>query len=257
VKTTIYYFSGTGNSLQVARDLAQQMGETIIKPIRNNMEEDFFSETVGIVFPVYLWGVPEMVLKFADKLKENHAVRYIFAIATYKSDAGDAIGQLRRKMNKIGAKLSAGFTIAMPGNNIIFYDVESKQAQANKLNACGVKLGEIAQVIRDRQVTLPAVSVIDRLLKTGLLHHILVSTFKNSDKRFRIEPACNGCGSCSKVCPAGNIELKSGRPVWKHNCQQCLACINLCPNQAIQYGNITAGRQRYRNPVVDIREFDT
>ena len=52
----IYYFSGTGNSLKVAKDVAALLDNTQLKRIRNNsLEESSVSnhDTIGIVFPVY------------------------------------------------------------------------------------------------------------------------------------------------------------------------------------------------------------
>jgi ferredoxin/flavodoxin len=256
VKTTIYYFSGTGNSLQAARDLAQRLGGASIQAITKNTEADPSAEAVGIVFPVHLLGVPDMVLQFVEKLGSSNAARYYFAVATYKVKAGEPIGQLRREMARFGIELSAGFTIKMPGNNVIMYNVEPDQLRDAKLEACRVSLGEIAEVISDGEESLPEeASAVGRFFKIGPLRSALVGSFKNSDKRFWTDSGCNGCGTCARVCPAGNITLDDGRPVWQHDCQMCTACINLCPKGAIQSGKGTVKRGRYRNPNVALSEL--
>jgi NAD-dependent dihydropyrimidine dehydrogenase PreA subunit len=196
--------------------------------------------------------VPQIVLQFIEKLKNGRKDRYFFAIATYKSDPGGAIDQMSRKLNRLGIKLSAGFTIAMPGNNIIFYDPEPEQEQVRKLNELKLKAAEIAEAVSCKKEILPASSAVDRILKTGLLNSLISCTFKNSDRRFRTVSTCSRCGTCVQVCAAGNIRLVDGHPVWQHHCQQCTACINLCPKNAIQSGKSTVGRQRYKNPDVDI-----
>ena len=255
MKKTIYYFSGTGNSLQVARKLSQLMDETTIHAISNTTNMDISAEVIGFVFPVYLWGVPDIVLQFIEKIKNGIHDKYFFAVATYKSQPGDVIGQLQRKMRKQGGRLSAGFTVPMPGNNIIFYDLESIPVQESKLNGCQSKLSEIAQSIKSRQNILPTVPIIERFLYTGLLHSVLTSTFHKSDRQFWIESVCNSCGVCAKVCPVANIKLTDGHPEWQHNCQQCLACINLCPSKAIKYGKTTRNRKRYINPAIGITDL--
>lgn len=75
------------------------------------------------------------------------------------------------------------------------------------------------------------------------------------DKSFWINSNCNTCGICKSICPSKNIELKDGKPLWKHQCEQCLACIQWCPKQAIQYGKKTEKRKRYTNPYVSIKEL--
>ncbi len=144
----------------------------------------------------------------------------------------------------------------MPGNNVIIYNVEPDKLRDKKLDECRVRLDEIAEVIRAGEESLPGeASALGRFLKTGPLRSALVGTFKNSDKRFWIDSGCIGCGICTKVCPAGNIKLEGGRPVWLHNCQMCTACINLCPKGAIQSGKDTVKRGRYRNPFVEAADL--
>jgi len=68
MKNIIYYYSGTGNSLWVARLLAAELGETKLISMAHMEEQHLASETevVGLVFPVHIGGVPKMVL---DTLK--------------------------------------------------------------------------------------------------------------------------------------------------------------------------------------------
>jgi hypothetical protein len=50
------------------------------------------------------------------------------------------------------------------------------------------------------------------------------------------------------VCPTNAVRLENGRPVWGAGCTHCMACINLCPKQAIEYGKASAGKPRYHCP---------
>jgi epoxyqueuosine reductase QueG len=52
-----------------------------------------------------------------------------------------------------------------------------------------------------------------------------------------------------------NIVLNGGVPEWKHTCQECLACLNFCPKQAIQHGKKTANRSRYHHPEVTLKDI--
>jgi MinD superfamily P-loop ATPase len=52
------------------------------------------------------------------------------------------------------------------------------------------------------------------------------------------------------VCQVENIEMKDGKPTWLHHCEQCLACLQWCPQEAIQVGRKTEGRKRYHHPEI-------
>ncbi|MFR0963056.1 MAG: 4Fe-4S binding protein [Dorea sp.] len=46
--------------------------------------------------------------------------------------------------------------------------------------------------------------------------------------------------------PAKAIEIQDGKPVWiKEDCYVCMACLNYCPVEAIDYGKYSKGRFRY------------
>jgi flavodoxin len=54
VSSEIYYFSGTGNSLQVARELQARLSESNLVPIVRLLRDETIethADTVGLVFP--------------------------------------------------------------------------------------------------------------------------------------------------------------------------------------------------------------
>ena len=80
----IYYFSGTGNSLHIARELQKRIPEIDLIPIVNLLDKDTIetnAETAGFAFPVHRMTIPIPVKKFLKKLDLKSA-SYIFAIAT-------------------------------------------------------------------------------------------------------------------------------------------------------------------------------
>ena len=74
------------------------------------------------------------------------------------------------------------------------------------------------------------------------------------DSGFYADENCINCQTCEKICPVNNIKMKKKKPVWQHNCEQCFACLQWCPKQAIQFGEHTIGNKRYRHP--DVKAAD-
>ena len=131
-KKTIFYFSGTGNSLQVSKDIASQLGDTellSIPKIINNSKIKVQSECIGIVFPVYMGGLPLIVEAFIKKLSTDKST-YVFAVATFGGIPGNALKQVNTLIKDKDTILNAGFTLNMPGNYIVKYGAKSNKIQS-------------------------------------------------------------------------------------------------------------------------------
>ena len=93
-----------------------------------------------------------------------------------------------------------------------------------------------------------------------IAYRFLIKLPPKMDKNYNISNDCTGCGICKKVCPVGNIDLDDdNRPYFKHHCEQCVACIQYCPNRAINYKNKTQSRRRYTHPSIkytDLAKFN-
>lgn len=79
----IFYYTGTGNSLWAARKVADALGEEtglISMAGDKDHKKIMNSQTIGLVFPVYIWGVPGPVISFVRTMKVLPG-SYIFAIA--------------------------------------------------------------------------------------------------------------------------------------------------------------------------------
>ena len=84
MKSTIYCFSGTGNSLKVAKDVAEGLGDTeIIQMCTKNMNiNNTTSNKIGFVFPVYASGIPLLVKEFIKDIKLIKDV-YVYTVVTF------------------------------------------------------------------------------------------------------------------------------------------------------------------------------
>ena len=120
MKNTVIYFSGTGNSLAVARLLAERLTEAEILPVYEMLRLSMYnlqSETCGIVFPVCCQDIPEIVRRLVSAIRLP-ASTYVYAVATHNGDVGYSHFTLDKILRKKGQRLQAGFEVLMPGNSI-------------------------------------------------------------------------------------------------------------------------------------------
>ena len=234
----IFYFSGTGNSAWVARQLARLTGDDAcdITTLKELPDLDSNRQIV-FVFPVYAWGTPEIMAEFAKKLPKPQA--FTFCVCTCGGDAGLAMKQFSKVY-----PLNSSYSLVMPNNYIIGSDTDDEGKIRQKITAARVELERISGEIRRQEKVY-------RVHEGGLagvkshLANFGFNKFARSAKLFLAENICNGCGQCARNCPAHAITFQDRKPVWAAQCYQCLRCINECPQQAIQYGKSTAGRRRY------------
>ena len=126
----IYYFSGTGNSLYVARHLADELGERLC-PMTLGLPspENLKGAAVGLVFPVYAWGIPNVVARFVHNistLREDLEGAFLYVVMT----CGDDMGYADKVLEKaLGRKLDAAFSVLMPDVYVCLpgFDVDSKE----------------------------------------------------------------------------------------------------------------------------------
>ena len=126
MKTIIYYFTGTGNSLAVAKKICGSLGDCELVPVVSmaGTQGEVIppADRVGIVCPVYFLGLPTIVARFAEKLDLSRS-GYTFAVVTLGGSGGaSALRQLDGILKeRSGRGLDVGFMVQMPGNYILMY----------------------------------------------------------------------------------------------------------------------------------------
>jgi ferredoxin len=255
LKTILFYFSGTGNSLAVAKQLRAGLNDAGIVSIMDKTALTAASQAdrVGIVFPVCIWGVSPAVVRFLKAFSIPGSA-YVFAVATCGGEGCSTIKQVGRILRKRGRKLDAGFEVPMV-NNYVPFGIPSEEKQKKALSKAKELVSGIIKTVENRDRATHRGWVGLNWLLSGVVYTLCARWFSVMDKSFKVDDTCNGCEICRKVCPASNIEMQNKKPVWLHHCDQCWACLHWCPHHAIQMGKSTINKRRYRHPDVSIAEL--
>lgn len=285
----IYCFSGSGNSLYIAKSIAEATSSTIKFINRKLFNEELCMNynQLGIIFPVYHQNIPVIVMEFIEKLRSTSA-NYVYAISTYGDRPTLALKYLKQLLKKEDIILNNGFAIQLPYNYLKpnkigkgFYDsfsikIPNEQICKAQYNNAEKKLSIIIKSIKES--LSGSIEVSDSLVEnfvdilnlrdsvqkkqwlkvagyTGAYPKTFKEAVKLMDEKFQVTELCNSCGLCKKICPTNNITFINEKPKWNHNCEQCMACLHWCPNGAIIYGNNVGKSMQYRHPKISVKDL--
>lgn len=281
MKGFIYYFTGTGNSMALAKRLTDrfdgmEMVKITAELCANSPEVD--AEMLGFVYPVYAFGPPLLVTEFLEKLTVKRA-DYTFVITASGDTPGNAMKRFEALCQAQNIRLDSSFLIEMPGNYIIEEDPPSAEEVTRLLTEADQILEGVFASLEKRE-KIPAREIPDppdpffSEIKKQLLsnasqgyqggvgeteravieatqnrYDIFTLMCKQMDHQFGVMEECTGCAICEMICPVENIVMNdSDRPEWKHECELCLACLSWCPEDVIHFAEQTLGRAPYRHP---------
>lgn len=255
-RAVIYFYTGTGNSLWTARKIAEYMGQPDPVPM-NRSRKDVLrcdAECIGLVFPVHIWGLPAPVIEFIDRLNADPG-QYIFAAAVNAGQVAATLVQLETLLRTKGLRLACGFSIDMPSNYIPWGGAIPEEKQKKKFGAALEKCKRIAAIARNKEKLPPEKGPAWQNMIFSLIYRKSLPKVTGMDKAFFSDEKCTACGVCAKLCPAQNILIIERKPVWQHRCEQCFACLQWCPEEAIQYGKNTKKRRRYHHPEIGLKDM--
>ncbi len=252
-QTAIYYYSATGNSLWVAKQLQSELSDSGLFPMIRHLKQDengIYNRVVGLVIPTHKFGLPDIVRDFL-KTVQFSTDSYVFAVVTGGNPFfGAGLHQIKKLLKKQNIKLKAGFHIKMPATYFSFFSHKSFSEKSLTADEIKENLKRISSAIRNKENILESgVGILN------LINRLKIKGRNNSFKKFHIDEGCIRCGYCVMVCPMQNIRIINKEVVISENCNTCFACVHYCSQGVLQYGRLTSGRQRYQHPAVSIGDL--
>jgi NAD-dependent dihydropyrimidine dehydrogenase PreA subunit len=217
METQIYYFSGTGNSLHVARELKKRIPNTTLIPIISALKSErttSSADIVGIVFPIHAHTFPWVIEQFLRKSNLRGA-SYLFALST-RECADKVFSDMNKILKKQGIELDASFMVNTPENFIPVFPVPTEEEINHLEEELQIKLNSIQNKISNK---------IPHHEDTGISNKINIINDK----------------------PVWNREIP---------CMYCFACISYCPQNAIQAKRMrTRKKGRYHHPQIIAKDI--
>jgi Na+-translocating ferredoxin:NAD+ oxidoreductase RNF subunit RnfB len=247
----IYYNSATGNSLYVAKIIKDQFKDceliSMSKALKENKIE-ISEEMIGFIYPIHCGGLPIVVNEFISRLEINKDA-YVFAIGVTGGGGADmSFNQINKLLS---TQISNYCTIKYISNYTRMGKNPTEERAKYAIKENESKLLQFIESIKNREHNV-------KDFKGGIgnfAYKMWKDYYKNRDKNFNVNDKCIGCNMCKQVCPVDNIIMENNKPKWSGLCTDCMACINICPKEAINIGKATIKKNRYINPYIKREEL--
>ena len=232
-----YYFSGTGNTMLVARKMTDTFIENGCHVNLKRMELSNGSDidienTIGLGFPVAILSTYTLVWEFINSLPNVQGTE-IFMVDTLGGYSGGLVGPLRNILEKKGYKPIGACEILMPIN--IFF-IQDKKTNDLKIRKGLEKAEKYAEALIEGTTNWGRVPFFSDIMYLISIGGFKLSAIDLHQKYFKFKTdksKCNNCGICINICPLNNIVLDK-YPVTQNKCEYCMRCVSMCPRHAIK-----------------------
>lgn len=228
--------SGTGNSFYVANRLCRELhyDQVLLAP---HLLDDSAAlgnpKEIGVVFPTYKSMPPRnlgalMANVLADDRFSN--LEFFFAITTCGVFPGYSLKIAEKLAMNAGILCSYASWVRMPDTFIPLLAVPPADKIKAIIEKADARIRDIAAELLDGKFKIPARKPFTAIAFRRYLSRCSapgVPMVHSTD-------SCTGCGHCEAVCPNDAITMRSGRPEFSSNCENCLGCYHFCPVHAIE-----------------------
>jgi flavodoxin len=174
MKTTVYYFSATGNSLSIAQELARNLDGEVIPIATLRTSECVYPESdrIGFIFPIYDFKPPNIMVQFIRSLC-NIEEAYVFAVATYGFLALHTMETVEEEIRARGGRLSGGFLTQMP-NNGISQENHTYETMQKLFKRCKKKCADVVSYVnKGKKGRIEKQSIFVHMILSGKVFRVL------------------------------------------------------------------------------------
>lgn len=258
MKTTIFYFSGTGNSLAICKTIQEQLEDVQLLKVNRQLLDrtiTITSDVIGFVYPIYIHRPPNLLLEVIENISVT-SNPYIFSICSHNGEPGYAPIILDKVLKRKGLSIVYSDAILYPGNSIAVPGyTNTPQEQQRRLNLSKLELQRVTDNILGR-VEMDNVKKLSKVrIPKSILMNFVYKRLLKPYRQFRTNDRCNLCKNCISLCPVDNITLMNREISWGDTCEHCLAYIHLCPNRASMVKQDDVDSIRYKHPEITLKEL--
>lgn len=236
------FFSPTGNTRMIAREIGGQMARLLLIPFQElnfttppmRQGQHLFSPNDLVVFatPVYAGRVPNKILPYVREGFSGNGASAVPVVTFGNRSFGDALMELRNELEHNGFHTIAG--AAFVTGHAFSDKLSPGRPDEQDMEVLGEFVRRTAQ--KAAALTAPPAPVhvagsspvgpyYTPLGLDGRPVQFLKAVPKTAGER------CTNCGTCAQVCPMGSIRVEAP---WDAAglCIKCHACVRACPSGA-------------------------
>lgn len=244
----VFYFTATGNSLFVAKQLSDTPLSIPQELKKDSLE--YSADEIGFVFPDYAAAAPVIVQEFLKKARFK--AKYMFSVITY----GNASVSVSEWWNKYAGTAGVEFDyirpILMVDNYLPVFDMnEQMKIDKHTDESLAAIIDDIAS--RKHFIEPSEMGRFNEEMLDGMRNFHFSMT---SERLLKLDgDRCVECMTCAKVCPHGNFSLTDKGLKFSGKCEFCLACIHACPQKALHLERERNKEARFRHPDISLNEI--